>query len=91
MRYFVKLVVGGFYKVHGKEFLRGVEHQVNKEHYDYIKELVDRRLVDQGDKKQIIKVPLFAVREEEFSTEEKVLEEIKDAPASLRPKRKEAE
>jgi hypothetical protein len=78
--------------VFGIEFKHGVEHQITKERYDYLKKLVDKRLVDQGNTKQIINVPIFAVREQEYTTEQKVLEEIKDAPDSLRPKRrKEAE
>lgn len=80
-----------FYKVFGKEFHRGVEQAVTQKEYEYISTLVDKRLIDQGDKRQIINVPLFACRTEEPSVQEKVLEEIKDAPESLRPKRRTAE
>jgi hypothetical protein len=92
MHYYAKLAVGGFYKVFGKIFLRGVEHAVDEKEYDYLKTLVDKRLIDQGATRQIINVPLFTVRTEELTTQEKVMEEIQDAPDSLRPKRrKEAE
>ena len=91
MHYYVKLNVGQFYKVFGKEFHRGVEQAVTEKEYEYISALVDKRMIDQGDRRQIIGVPLFICRTEEPTIQEKVLEDIKDAPDSLRPKRRTAE
>jgi hypothetical protein len=88
MNYFAKLVVGGVYIVGGVRFERGVELPVSEGQANYVKTLTDSRIVVQGDKRALINVPLFQVREEELTVQEKVLDEIKDAPDSLKPKRR---
>lgn len=89
--YFVKLVVGRLYKTRQREFLNGQQTAVSEEEFNYLKTLVDKRLIDQGDKQQIIAVPLFECKEEEATVEEKVANEIKDAPDSLRHRKRKEE
>lgn len=89
--YLVKLVVGRLYKTRLREFLNGVEVAVSEDEFNYIKTLSDRRLIDQGDRQQIVEVPLFDCKEVEATVEEKVAEEIKDAPETLRPRKKKEE
>jgi hypothetical protein len=88
MNYFAKLVVGGKYILRGRIFERGVELAVSKDDAEYLKSKTDNRLIPQGDNFALLRVPVFAVREEEPTVQERVLEEIKDAPDTLKPKRR---
>lgn len=84
MNYFVKLVFGGTYRVKGKDFKRGQEVSVSKEEYDYLKTVGEKELVAEGNKYVVKFIPRFETREEEPTVEQKVFEEIKDAPDSLK-------
>lgn len=88
MQYFAKLTIGGKYILSGRHFIRGVEEAVNELDAKYLKTLFDTRNVEQGDKIARIKVPLFTIREVEPTVEEKILEEIKDTPDTLKPTRR---
>lgn len=85
MHYFATLVVGGLYIYKDKKFLAGEELPVSKEEAEYFTTIKDRRLIEQGDFHQLINVPVFRIREEDLTVTEKVLEEIKTAPNSLKP------
>lgn len=91
MHYYVTLALGGRYLFKGITYELGQEHAVSKEVYDYLSTVVETKLVDQGDKRAIIKVPVFKCRTEDFTVEEKVAEEVKNAPESLRPRRSKTE
>lgn len=92
MNYFATLAVGGQYLYAGKVFVRGEEQAVSTEEANYLKTLHDNRLIDQGEKRALLPIPLFSVRELAPTVEEKVLEEIKTAPTTLKPtKSKDAE
>lgn len=91
MHYFVKLAIGGTYMYKGVVYSLGQEQAVNKEVYDYLEALYDTKLVEQGDRQAVIKVPYFTCRTEDYTVAEKVAEEVKDAPNSLRPRRTKTE
>lgn len=87
MSYTAKLVVGGQYFFKGYRFERGVEVPVTQDEAEYLKTAVDHRLIEQGDGFQRISVPVFEITEVVPTLQEKVLEEVKDVPDTLKPKK----
>lgn len=85
MHYYAKLVLGSNYKVKGVAFERGVEIAVPEELAKYLETVVEPRLLSEGSKFVVKNIPRFAVRTEDFTTEEKVAVEIADAPDTLKP------
>lgn len=89
MKYFAKLIVGGTYRTLTNIFELGVEKSVTNEEHNYLSQVIDFKVISEDDKgRHVNSFPLFACRSEEDTVEEKVAEEIKDAPESLHPRRK---
>lgn len=85
MKYFAKLILGQQYLVGGQIFLRGKELQVSEKRAKYLETVVEDTLLSEGNKWVVKPLPRFEVRSEDLTVEEKVQEEVVDAPVTLKP------
>lgn len=85
MKYFAKLILGQQYLIRGVSFSRNEEVAVDESLAKKLETVVEPTLLSEGNKWVVKPLPRFEVRSEELSTAEKVEEEVKDAPDSLKP------
>lgn len=86
-QYFAKLVFGRIYRYKGINFEFNTEQAVTEEVYKYLSTVVETKASLEGNGRKITNVPRFVLRVVEPTQEERVLEEIQDAPTSLRPRK----
>lgn len=87
MHYFAKLIYGRTYFVFGKVFERGVELEVSEKEFNYLSKITEGLPEDQGNHQVIKMKPRFETRTEDFTREEKILEEVQTTEVSLGPKK----
>jgi hypothetical protein len=85
LKYFAKLALGSVYFTLKHKFEWNKELEITKDEYDYLNTVIETELVDEGNGLAVKRHAKFTTREEELTVQEKVEEEIQDAPDKLKP------
>lgn len=87
MKYFVTLVFGDSYSTLRQKFEYGVEQAVDEATYNYLAEVTEGVVKDEGNRQVLRQYHRFDVRTEELNKTETILAEVEGADPSLAPRK----
>lgn len=87
MKYFVTLVFGDSYSTLRQKFEHGVEQAVDKDTYEYLANVTEGIVKDEGNRQVLRHYHRFDLRTEEPTKTETILAEVEGAEPSLAPRK----